>query len=223
VLFVADFHFNDRFPEFARHARDLLSGIEADICLFGGDYRFSHEGDYEHVFRDMAIVLEGVRTRHGVFGILGNHDLSTFVEPFRSLGIDMLVNESRRIDANGEALWITGVDDQHRFHCESLSLATEGIPPGAFTILLAHSPELATSAPEYGIKLYLCGHTHRGQVRLPLVGALTYNSRCPHRFCEEMWENEAMVGYTTAGIGTTDLPIRFNCPPEACLLTLARP
>jgi hypothetical protein len=222
VLFVADFHFNERFPEFARHARDLLSGVEADVCLFGGDYRFAHEGDCEHVFRDMAVVLEGIRSRHGVFAILGNHDLATFVEPYSGLGIDMLVNENRGIDVDGGSVWIAGVDDQHRYHCESLPLATEGIPPGAFTILLAHSPELATSAPEYDIDLYLCGHTHWGQVRLPLLGALTYNSRCPARFCEGIWQIESMAGYTTAGIGTTDLPIRFNCPPEACLLTLVR-
>ncbi|MCL4694371.1 MAG: metallophosphoesterase [Candidatus Hydrogenedentes bacterium] len=222
ILYVADFHFNDRFPEFAPLVRDLLATVESEICLFGGDYRFAHDGDFAHVFRDMAVVLEGVNARHGVHAILGNHDLSDFVEPFQSLGIDILVNENRRIDAGEGSFWVAGVDDQHRFHCESLPLATEGIPPDDFTLLLAHSPELAMRAPNSGIDLYLCGHTHWGQIRFPVLGALTYNSRCPSRFCMGIWESEGMLGYTTAGIGTTDLPIRYNCPPEASLLTLAR-
>ncbi len=220
LLHVSDFHFNAQFPQFARIVRDLLSGVEADLCVFTGDYQFSHRGNYDRVLRDMAIVMKGISARHGVLGILGNHDLSVFVEPFRELGIDMLINENRRIRAANGGLWIAGVDDQHRYHCESLALATEGIPPNAFTILLAHSPELAMSAPGYGIRVYLCGHTHWGQVQLPGVGALTYNSRCASRFCEGSWQVNSMAGYTTAGIGTTDLPLRFNCPSEACVLTL---
>lgn len=220
LLHVSDFHFNERFPEFAPIVRDLLSGIETDVCVFTGDYRFSHRGDYDHVLRDMAIVKEGISSRHGVLGVLGNHDVSGFVEPFRELGIDMLINENRRIQVAKDGLWIAGVDDQHRYHCESLPLATHGIPSDAFTILLAHSPELAMSAPGYGVRVYLCGHTHWGQVRLPGIGALTYNARCPSKFCEGVWQSESMAGHTTAGIGTTDLPLRFNCPPEACVLTL---
>jgi hypothetical protein len=222
LLHVSDFHFNEDYPEFAHTVRDRLAYADADLCLFTGDYRFSHEGSCDHVFRHMAIILEGVQCRYGVLGILGNHDLSTFVEPFDTMGIGMLVNENREIEMPGGRIWVAGVDDPHRYHCESLPLATEGIPPGEFTILLAHSPELAMDAPHYGIHLYLCGHTHWGQIRLPGFGALTYNARCPSRFCEGVWQNESTIGYTTAGIGATDLPIRFNCPPEACILTLSR-
>jgi len=222
LLHVSDFHFKEDTPEFAQRARDLLAGADADLCVLTGDYRYSHRGACDHVFHHMATVLEGIHCEYGILGILGNHDLSTFVEPFETLGIGMIVNANRTIALRGERVWIAGVDDHHRFYCDSLPLAMDGIPPGEFTILLAHSPELAAEAPAYGIQLYLCGHTHWGQVRLPGIGALTYNSRCPARFCEGEWRSESMVGYTTAGIGVTDLPIRYNCPPEACVLTLLR-
>lgn len=221
ILFLADFHFDERFPKFAHAVQELVSGVEADICLLGGDYRFAHEGEYSHVFRDMAVVLERIAARDGIHAVLGNHDLSTFAEPLGELGVQMLINENRRIESRGGSFWLAGVDDQHRYHCESLPLATEGISADAFTVLLAHSPELAVTAPDFGVNLYLCGHTHWGQVRLPIVGALTYNAHCPLPFCRGVWKCKTMTGYTTAGIGTTDLPIRFNCPPEACLLTLS--
>jgi len=222
ILHVADFHFNAAIPEFPPIVRDLLSEVEADLCVLTGDFRFAQQGAYDHVFPAMETVLSGVRARYGTFAVLGNHDISALVEPFEAMGVNVLINEPHELAIEGGSLWLAGVDDQHRFRCHDIRLATTGIPRDAFTLLLAHSPELALEAPNYGIDLYLCGHTHWGQVRFPLIGALLYNSRCPRRFCKGRWRNGTMEGYTTAGVGTTDLPVRYNCPPEACLIELVR-
>lgn len=222
ILHMSDLHFHAEIPEFAEVVRDLFSGVNADLCAITGDFRFSHRGGYSHVFLAMETVLSGIHTTHGTVAVMGNHDLGAFVAPFESMGIRVLMNANSAIRHAGGVLWVAGVDDHHRFRCDSLKAATDGIPQDEFTLLLAHSPELAMDAPGYGVRLYLCGHTHWGQIRFPLLGALSYNARCPKRFCMGRWTHETTEGYTTAGIGTTDLPIRYNCPPEACLLELAR-
>ena len=222
ILHVSDLHFNANIPEFAPMVRDLISGLDSDLCAITGDFRFSHRGSYDHVIPAMETVLSGIHSAHGIFAVLGNHDVSAFVDPFQSMGIRVLMNSKVSIRHGDETLWIAGVDDPHRFHCDSLLAATEVIDENAFTILLVHSPELAMDAPHYGIDLYLCGHTHWGQVRFPLIGALRYNAHCPARVCMGRWTCGRTEGYTTAGIGTTDLPLRFNCTPEVCVIELAK-
>ncbi len=222
ILHIADFHFNPEFPQFPAIVRDLVADAEVDLCALTGDFRFAQYGPYDHVFPAMETVLSGIRARYGTFAVLGNHDVSALVAPFEQMGVSMLVNSHHELAVNGGSLWLAGVDDRHRFRCDDIGLATTGVPRDGFTVLLAHSPELVLEAPRYGIDLYLCGHTHWGQVCFPLIGALLYNSRCPRRFCKGRWRSGTVEGYTTAGIGTTDLPVRYNCPPEACLIDLVR-
>jgi len=74
-----------------------------------------------------------------------------------------------------------------------------------------------------GIHLYLCGHTHGGQIRLPWLGAPMQNAACPRRYAHGCWRHGEMQGYTSAGAGCSMLPVRYNCPPEITLIELARP
>jgi uncharacterized protein len=220
VLHVSDLHIGKREPDFPRQVRDFLASVEADICVFTGDSRFEHSGDSDHVLEGMRTILSPIRCRHGVFAVLGNHDRSQFVAPFREMGIRVLINEHARLEQNGGHIWIVGVDDAHLFECDHLPVALDGIPAGEFKLLLAHSPEVALEAASLGVDCYLCGHTHWGQIRLPVLGALQINARCPRKFTRGLWSHNGLQGYTTAGIGTTDVPVRFNCPPEAALITL---
>jgi hypothetical protein len=81
---------------------------------------------------------------------------------------------------------------------------------------------MADVARTAGVSFYLCGHTHGGQICLPggrgLVSCLV---RCRHA-ARGLWREGAMVGYTSCGLGTGRLPLRFNCPPELTLITLRR-
>jgi uncharacterized protein len=71
------------------------------------------------------------------------------------------------------------------------------------------------------IHLYLCGHTHGGQIRLPGIGHLRQNAQCPRSYAQGHWKHNDMHGYTSAGVGCSMLPVRFNCPPEIVLIELA--
>ncbi|MBN2310338.1 MAG: metallophosphoesterase [Candidatus Hydrogenedentes bacterium] len=222
LLHLSDLHFRSGDPAFAETLRDFVAGVDADLCVLTGDYCFEYHGPYEHVIEQMSAFMAGVHTRLGTVAIFGNHDHSTFLEPLTDMGIRVLVNDSLAVTVNGARLRLVGVDDPHFFRCDDLAAAMDGAGEDDFVVMLIHSPERFAEAAEAGGHLYLCGHTHWGQVRLPVLGAVFVNARCPRRYCFGPWRYRGMQGYTSAGLGTTDVPVRFNCPPSGALIELKR-
>lgn len=223
VLHLSDFHFRGRAPEFADVVAACLHGVEADICFMTGDFRFGYYGASEHVFDQLATVLAGVSVDLGHYAVLGNHDVSVLEKGLERMGVRVLVNTGVAIDVGGAAVWIGGVDDPHDFQCASVPQAMIDAPEDAIRILLAHTPQLVHEARAHGVSLYLCGHTHGGQVRFPVVGAVHTNAPGVPRQClAGAWRVGDMLGHTSVGLGTTDIPVRYNCPPEATLITLRR-
>lgn len=220
VLHVSDLHLGRSLPGFAENARCLLDGVETDLCLLTGDYRYGHFGPSDRAADDVCRVLSGVRSAAGVHAVLGNHDTLIIGEMLEARGIRVLMNEGTMAAPRGEPLWLAGVDDPHLHRAADLAAALEGRPPGLFTILLAHSPECVAEAARAGVDLYLCGHTHGGQIRLPFLGGVHINVREGRRKALGIWREGDMRGHTSPGLGTTDMPVRFLCPPEATLLTL---
>jgi predicted MPP superfamily phosphohydrolase len=162
-----------------------------------------------------------LRTRNGVWAILGNHDCADMVPAFEDLGIVVLVNETRSIERGGARIHLTGTDDVHYYYTEAARAALEAAPEG-FKIALIHSAELADVAAEAGFDLYLAGHTHGGQVCLPGGRPiLTHMSRY-RRYASGLWRHDKMLGYTTTGVGVSGLPVRFNTRGEVVLITLRR-
>jgi predicted MPP superfamily phosphohydrolase len=198
----------------------VLNRIEADLCVLTGDYRFEDEGPCDEVYRRMRKLIAAMSSRHGIYGILGNHDESGIALELQRLGVHMLINEAVEIRGGQESIWLAGVDDPFDYECDDLPATMANVPLSAFKILLAHTPELYKEASERGIDLYLCGHTHGGQVRFPGIGALRSNANCPRSYTYRSWSYRAMQGYTSGGIGCSSLPVRLNCPPEIVLLTL---
>jgi predicted MPP superfamily phosphohydrolase len=190
--------------------------------VFTGDYRFDDRGPCEAVYPRMRTVVDSIRSRHGIYGILGNHDPGDAALRLQAMGVQMLVNDSARITENGESIWLLGLDDNFDYNRHDLPLALENVPPAAFKILLAHAPELFEEADARGIQLNLSGHTHAGQIRLPVIGALKQNARCPPEFAWGAWKHRNLQGYTSCGVGCSTLPIRYNCPPEIAMLELRR-
>lgn len=220
ILHISDFHFPRRFPRFSEAVGKLLDGLQVDLCAVTGDYRYGYFGPADHVAAHMQTALQGVKSRHGVYAVLGNHDHFVTGELLEESGIPVLYNEGRHLLENGCSLWICGVDDPHYYKCDNLEAALYERPGDAFTILLVHTPECVVSAAEKGVALYLAGHTHGGQIRLPFWGAVVSNARCRRDQIWGPWRYGEMAGHTTSGIGATDVPVRYNCPPEAVVLTL---
>jgi predicted MPP superfamily phosphohydrolase len=220
LLQMTDLHFYRGF-EWLDPLKEVVRSAEADVCVLTGDYRFYHWGPCDIAVEGMKRLLPAVRTRHGTYAILGNHDTYRIVEPYRALGIRWLLNDNVTLRHNGEEVHFAGIDDNHGYRSHSLPLALEGLPDDGFRILLAHSPAIADEASESGVDLCLCGHTHAGQIRFPFVGPLFLNApRTPRRVCSGTWRHGNTQGYTSAGLGSTGAPVRFNCPPEAALIRL---
>ena len=221
VLHLSDFHI-DGVDGLAEVLAERLAFLPVDLCVLTGDYRYDIRGPVDNVYPRMRRILSAIRARDGVLGILGNHDCADVAIGLESMGVRMLVNESAAAGPSNDPLWVIGVDDPHFYGCDDLHGAMRGVPERGFKLLLSHTPEMYQEAADAGIDLYLSGHTHGGQVRLPGIGALVQLADCPRALAAGHWRQDRMQGYTTAGVGCSLLPVRFNCPPEMVVIELAR-
>ena len=221
LLQLSDFHI-DGVDGLAETLADILAGIQSDLCVFTGDYRFEDRGPFQEVYPRMRKVINAITAKRGIWGILGNHDSAEIAFGLEALGVHMLVNESSEIRQGADSLWLAGVDDPFDYRCDDLDAALAGVPESRFKILLAHAPEVYKKAAEFRVDLYLSGHTHAGQIRLPVIGSLKHNSHCPKEFSHGLWKHAGMTGYTTSGVGCSSVPVRFHCPPEIVIFTLKR-
>ena len=221
ILLLTDLHL-DGTPRLTQALIRQVRHQPVDLCLVGGDVRMEIYGPMAPSIRRLGRLLAHVESRHGVYGVLGNHDCIEMLPEFERAGVTMLVNEAAAIGREGETLWVAGVDDPHFYRCHDLDLAMREVPAEAFTLLLAHSPEIYREAADHGVDLYLCGHTHGGQVCLPRIGPVFTHSSAPRFTAAGAWQWGEMQGYTSRGAGASGIPVRFNCPGEIPLLTLRR-
>jgi uncharacterized protein len=221
ILHVADPHF-DAAPGLAEAILRSVAGAEVDLCVLTGDFRAADRGPFTDtgILPALAALRAAVRSADGFVATLGNHDPGDIVPHLERLGFEVLLNRSRRVRRGAEQIAITGVDDVHRYYTPAAAAALAAHDPARFGIALVHSPELAGEAAAAGYDLYLCGHTHGGQVCLP-GGRPLITHLCRHRDLHSgLWRHRGMIGYTSRGAGSSSLPVRFNCPPEVTELRL---
>lgn len=221
LLHLTDLHI-DAHPELAERAAALLRGIHVDLCLVTGDYRFGVVSHSKKVYRYLEQVFSSINSAAGVLGILGNHDATDDVTALEELGIRIMLNESLEVRMNNQSIWVTGVDDPYAFKNDDLSTALEPVPEAAFSVLMAHTPQLYMQAGSRAVDLYLCGHTHGGQVCLPGIGPIIKHCNVPRQYVSGRWSHKSMTGYTCPGIGVSGAVARMNCPPEIALIELRR-
>jgi predicted MPP superfamily phosphohydrolase len=214
----------DGYPGLGKHIADKLADHAYDVAVLTGDYRFHTTGDSTHVTRELGDLVGALRerARHGVFGILGNHDFIEMVPVLESVGVQTLLNESVALQKNGASLWLVGLDDAHFYGAYDFDKALSGVSNGDARIALIHSPEIIPEASERGFALYLTGHTHGGQVCLPGGTAILANARCARQYLAGAWSYNGMRGYTSRGTGSSGVFARFFCPPEIVIHTLTR-
>lgn len=221
VLHLSDLHI-DGVDGLADKLHNILSELRPDICLMTGDYRFEDDGPCHRVYPRMLRIVESISARHGTFAILGNHDVSEIAYGLAGMGVRMLVNEAVEISQGRDSIWLAGLDDDFSYQTDDLPGTLASVPTDAFKVLMAHSPELYEQASAQRVDLYLCGHTHAGQIRLPKIGSIRNNAKCPPQYTYGHWIHNRMQGYTSAGVGCSSLPVRYNCTPEIILIELRR-
>jgi len=224
---LSDLHYESPASAGAiRTAVQIVNGLAPDVVVLTGDYvtlyPFQSRLRVAEDSKPCAQVLRDLHAPMGVFGVLGNHDYRSdpdlITRSLEAHGVTILRNFNIRIEKSGVRLWIAGVDDVLEGGAR-LDKALRGIPRDGVTVLLAHEPDYADSVASYAVDLQLSGHSHGGQVYLPLVGSPVL-PRLARKYPRGLRNVGGLKLYTNRGLGTVVLPVRFNCPPEVTLLTL---
>ena len=214
ILHLSDLHV-DTNEETMERLIALVGTLRFDLCVLTGDYRGRTTGPYLRTVEGLRRIRS--RLAGEVLGVLGNHDTIQMVPALEALGIRMLLNESTAISRGDHGIHIIGVDDAHYFRVDNIEKAAGDLPNDSFSILLSHTPEIYRQAAHAGFDVMLSGHTHGGQICLPGSIPITLDSVLPRKFGAGAWQYHGMAGYTSTGVGTSIVPVRFNCPPEITL------
>jgi predicted MPP superfamily phosphohydrolase len=218
ILHLSDLHL-DSLAGIREAIQDAVRGVAPDLCLLTGDYAAHYRRNSAAVVEGLKQILEGVKPKHGVYLSLGNYDSVHLAKAIRAeTEWRLLINESVRLSHGGAVITLLGLDDPFEQAHEPMVRALTGGGQG-FRIVLSHTPDLAAAAAAAGHDLYLCGHTHGGQICLPNGRPMIVNTARPDLACG-LWREGNMWGYTTRGAGVSGIPRRHNCPPEVALLTL---
>jgi uncharacterized protein len=214
ILHLSDLHV-DMNLGVMRRMTELIPGLKYDICVLTGDFRGKTFGPFDTALLGMMRLRSNLNG--SVYGVLGNYDSVRMLPELEVMDIRMLVNESETIVRGNQRIHLAGVDDAHYFGTADLEKAASRIPHTEFSILLSHTPEIYSQAAHAGFRLLLSGHTHGGQVCLPGSIPITLSSDLPRHMGSGPWRYQTMAGYTSVGVGSSVVPIRFNCPPEITL------
>ncbi len=220
ILHLSDLHFGC-MPGIEDIILKQLGSHEIDICVITGDYLNGLHVPIKSAIESLGRLTKGINTRHGFLGILGNHDTCNMVAPMEDLNIRVLINENYRIYKEDDHIQFIGVDDVHYYYTDQAKHALENAGPG-FSIALVHSPEIYDLAHEMGVNLYLCGHTHGGQVCMPGGTPLITHLNRGKEFHSGHWRYRNLQGVTSRGVGTSGVPVRFNTQGELLILKLHR-
>jgi uncharacterized protein len=220
ILHLSDLH-ADMNPGATQRLIGLLRDLQYDICVLTGDFRGKTFGPFDAALELMAQVRSHLKEL--VYGVLGNHDTIRMVPRLEEMGIRMLLNESETIVRDDQRIHLAGIDDAHYYRADNIEKAASGIPHDEFSVLLSHTPEIYRQAAHADFKFLLSGHTHGGQICLPGSIPVTLDSVLPRRMGSGSWQYQKMSGYTSVGVGSSVVAVRFNCPPEITLHHLRGP
>ena len=159
LLHLSDLHL-DCVEGFTDRLLDLIAGTPHDLAVITGDFADHPAGYFHDCLADIRRIAAALGP--GTLAILGNHDIIEIVPHLEEAGLRVLLNENINIERRGEKLWFAGIDDPHFYRTHNLEAARRGIPVGACSILLSHSPETFDDARHYGFNFMLSGHTHGG-------------------------------------------------------------
>lgn len=231
LLHISDLHV-ERLTKREKELLRLVKEVEPDLIALTGDFvNLSYNRD-PLTHAQVRWFLSQLSAPYGVYATLGSPtaDLRKEVAPlFEGLPVSLMRQSWQHLDLGyGRELILLGLDCTHHIPTDAARLArlAENSRNDGLQILLYHSPDLAPQAAEHGIDLYLCGHTHGGQVRLPLIGPVFTSSQLGRRFVMGPYRVGRMSLYVSRGVGLEGLSmprIRFLAPPEVTLVTIMSP
>jgi len=231
---ISDTHVGAPHVDARRIARVVrrMNVERPDIVFLLGDYAGSHNharvrpaGDARQVIAGIA-ALARLDAPLGTIAVFGNHDwwFDGFVIERRiaAAGVTMLENDAVRVARAGGEFWVAGLSDVTSYRQQpDFPHALRKAPDDADVIAITHRPDIFAAAPRR-LAVTVAGHSHCGQINLPVFGRLIAASRGSQRWPCGYYEDGGRQIYVTGGIGISILPARFNQPPEIVVLTLQR-
>ena len=230
---ISDLH----LQKIGRRERKVMSILgslpPADLVVLTGDMIHTRRG-----IDPLLTILRSIKSRSGVYAVLGNSEYKNGVRA-RELasrlhddGVRVLLNQHVILTKGADEIVLAGVEDPHT-GVDDLELALTGVPDDVFKLVLMHSPDAIADAVVRGVDLVLSGHTHGGQVNIPIIGAPITHSIMGMRMSSGYFQGlrlRTVVGvkpgrtqlYVSRGIGVSGFAIRFNCRPEFTAVTLRR-
>jgi predicted MPP superfamily phosphohydrolase len=225
LLHIGDLHVERLTPR-ERQLNRIIKALKPDVIVFSGDFvniSYVYDPEAEKAIRE---VISEWHAPLGVYCVPGTYT----VEPLERVrdftrGLDnlrLLTDDWLTFDTPGGALNLLGMVTTHYLDEDRATLKRlmAHAPTDGLNLLLTHAPDVAPEANQLGVDLYLCGHTHGGQLRLPFIGAIFTGSQTGRRFAMGRVNMAHTTVYTTRGVGLEGLGApraRFLCPPEIIL------
>ncbi|HEX2216938.1 MAG TPA: metallophosphoesterase [Xanthobacteraceae bacterium] len=219
VAFLSDFHLGSYTGDVPRLEAivEEASVLAPDLALYGGDFvNMMLFGGGRVPPNVAARILGRLPAPLGRIAVLGNHDRNyssgEVADALRRHDIVVLSDEQRRITFEGAEIDIVGIHDARRERPRAHALLSS-LQKDQPSIVLAHDPYWFKHLPP-GPHLMLAGHTHAGQISLPVIGPLRNASHAPLRWTYGLVKEPGKRLYVTSGLGCSALPLRIGAPPE---------
>jgi len=220
IAHFSDLHFTGHIKQsYFDSLVDHVNQLDADLVAITGDLI-----DNSKCVGWLTETLGRLQSRHGVFFLLGNHDKrqrnsDKIRQIMTECGFVDLGRETRALELNGCRLLLAGNELPWLGPPPDLPPMSENPNRQDYRLLLSHSPDQFQWARERGFDLMLAGHTHGGQIRLPLIGPIVSPSKFGVKYASGLFYEPPTLLHVTRGISGKD-PIRWNCPPELAKLVL---
>jgi hypothetical protein len=227
IMQISDLHV-ERQTRRERALPDLVAQMMPDLILLTGDFLSTSYNEDPQSLADARALLEKLYAPAGIYAIWGNSDVDRpeFLRPMLDeLGIVVLEDQAVEVRIGDSRLWLVGMTCTRYLDVDGARLGAllADVPAGALTLLLYHTPDLMPQAAAHGVDLYLAGHTHGGQWRLPLFGALLTSSYYWKRYEAGLYQEGDTLLYVSRGLGMEGFGTpraRFFCRPELVSILL---
>lgn len=227
IVQLSDLHV-ERLTRRDRALPSLVAELAPDLIVLTGDFLSTSYHDDPRALADLGALLAQFHAPAGIYAIWGTAevDLPGVLHPvLDDLGIVVLEDKAIEVSAGKHRLWLMGLVCTRDLVADGTRLRAllAGAPPDAFTLLLYHTPDLMPQAAALGVDLYLAGHTHGGQWRLPGFGAILTSSHYWKRYEAGHYQQGGSQLYVSRGLGMEGFGApraRLFCPPEVVSVTL---
>lgn len=216
AVYIADLHADkNKSLIWYKKAVEVIKELEADMLLVGGDMVIG-----DTVYLDKLENLSKIDFAYGKYYILGNHDYlddpSEIIKQMDAWGFINLVNQTRAVHFQGLEMQLAGLDET-LYGLPRLPRRDSQEKP---FLLLGHEPDVLLDMKEGQADLVLCGHTHGGQIRLPIIGSVVIPSKLGRRADLGHRVINGVPTFITRGLGEVLCRARLLCPPEIVLIEL---